>query len=381
MTENLHFSEIHEKFGFGCMRLPMLENNTVDLEQTQQMVDEFIAAGFNYFDTAHPYIDKQSEPALRECLTSRYPREKFLLADKMSSSFFNSEEDVRAQFQKQLELCGVAYFDFFLMHALSAENYDKYKRCNVYGVLKQLRAEGKIRHLGFSFHDSPQMLERILEDCPEAEFVQLQFNYIDYDDPVVQSKACYDICEKYGKPVMVMEPVKGGTLVNLPPEGRAAFDALTPSESSASYALRFAGGFSNIAVILSGMSSLEQMRDNIRVMKDFKPLTEAESAAVEKVRKSIRSLGTIACTGCRYCTEVCPQDIIIPEVMSILNMQKMYADGGNSWYYWTLIKGHGKASDCLKCGACEVQCPQHLPIRSLLEEAVKKVEARPEEED
>ena len=374
MKNNPHFPEIHGKFGFGCMRLPMTEQKTVDLEQTKQMIDEFLAAGFNYFDTAHPYIGKQSEPALRECLTSRYPRESFLLADKMSSSFFNSEEDVRTQFLKQLEICGVDYFDFFLMHALSAENYEKYKRCNVYEVLKQFRAEGKIRHLGFSFHDKPQMLEKILEDCPETEFVQLQFNYIDYDDPVVQSKACYDVCEKYGKPVVVMEPVKGGTLVDLPPAGKAAFEQLGMGKSTASYALRFAAGFDNIAVVLSGMSSIEQMRDNIRAMAEFEPLNAAENAAVEKARDSIRSLGTIACTGCRYCTEVCPQDIIIPDIMSILNMKKMYADGGNSWYYWTLIQGHGKASDCLKCGACEAQCPQHLPIRSLLEEAVEKVE-------
>lgn len=374
MKNNPHFPEIHGKFGFGCMRLPMTEQKTVDLEQTKQMIDEFLAAGFNYFDTAHPYIGKQSEPALWECLTSRYPRESFLLADKMSSSFFDSEEDVRTQFLKQLEICGVEYFDFFLMHALSAENYEKYKRCNVYSVLKQFRAEGKIRHLGFSFHDKPQMLEKILEDCPETEFVQLQFNYIDYDDPVVQSKACYDVCEKYGKPVVVMEPVKGGTLVDLPPAGKAAFEQLGMGKSTASYALRFAAGFDNIAVVLSGMSSIEQMRDNISTMAEFEPLNAAENAAVEKARDSIRSLGTIACTGCRYCTEVCPQDIIIPDIMSILNMKKMYADGGNSWYYWTLIQGHGKASDCLKCGACEAQCPQHLPIRSLLEEAVEKVE-------
>ena len=374
MINNRHFPEIHGNFGFGCMRLPMLDPETIDIEQMKQMVDEFLSAGFNYFDTAHPYHNKKSEPAVREALTSRYPRERFLLADKMSSSFFDSEESVREQFLKQLAICGVEYFDFFLMHALSAENYEKYKRCNVYNVLKQLKSEGKIRHLGFSFHDKPEMLEMILSECPEAEFVQLQFNYIDYDDPVVQSKACYDVCLRHGKPVVVMEPVKGGTLVNLPPAAAAAFDALTASSSRASYALRFVGGFPNVAMILSGMSNIDQMRDNIRAMRDFEPLSEEEMAAVEKARSAIRSLGTISCTGCRYCTEVCPQDIIIPEVMAILNMQKMYAGGGNSWQYWSLIKGHGKASDCLECGACEARCPQHLPIRSLLEEAVEKVE-------
>lgn len=374
MINNRHFPEIHGNFGFGCMRLPMLDPETIDIEQMKQMVDEFLSAGFNYFDTAHPYHNKKSEPAVREALTSRYPRERFLLADKMSSSFFDSEESVREQFLKQLAICGVEYFDFFLMHALSAENYEKYKRCNVYNVLKQLKSEGKIRHLGFSFHDKPEMLEVILSECPEAEFVQLQFNYIDYDDPVVQSKACYDVCLRHGKPVVVMEPVKGGTLVNLPPAAAAAFDALTASSSRASYALRFVGGFPNVAMILSGMSNIDQMRDNIRAMRDFEPLSEEEMAAVEKARSAIRSLGTISCTGCRYCTEVCPQDIIIPEVMAILNMQKMYAGGGNSWQYWSLIKGHGKASDCLECGACEARCPQHLPIRSLLKEAVEKVE-------
>lgn len=380
MKTNIHFPEIHGNFGFGCMRLPVMDGNRIDLEQMKKMVDEFIEAGFNYFDTAHPYHDGQSETALRECLTSRYPRESFLLVDKMSSSFFNSEEEVRTQFLKQLEYCGVEYFDFFLMHALSGENFGKYQRCNVYEVLKQFRAEGKIRHLGFSFHDSPQMLERILTECPEAEFVQLQFNYIDYDDPIVQSKACYDVCVKYGKPIVVMEPVKGGTLVNLPPAGKAAFEALGSSESIASYALRFVSGFENITMILSGMSDIGQMRDNLRTMRDPKPLSEAEKEAVEKARASIRSLGTIACTGCRYCTEVCPQDIIIPEVMALLNLKKMYKDGGNTWQYWALIKDHGKASDCLKCGACEVQCPQHLPIRALLEEAVQKIESVPDEE-
>ena len=352
----------------------MLDSETIDIQQMKQMVDEFLDAGFNYFDTAHPYHNKKSEPALREALTSRYPRGRYLLADKMSSSFFDSEESVRTQFMKQLGICGVDYFDFFLMHALSAGNYEKYKRCNVYEVLKQLRDEGKIRHLGFSFHDKPEMLEMILSECPEVEFVQLQFNYIDIDDPVVQSKACYDVCERHGKPVVVMEPVKGGTLVNLPPAAAAAFDELSPSRSRASYALRFVGGFPNIAMILSGMSNSDQMRDNISAMKDFEPLSPEEAAAVEKSRRAIRSLGTIACTGCRYCTEVCPQDIIIPDIMAILNMKKMYAGGGNSWQYWSLIKGHGKASDCLECGACEAQCPQHLPIRSLLKEAVEKVE-------
>ena len=380
MKTNTHFREINGNFGFGCMRLPMLENKTVDIEQTKAMVDAFIGAGFNYFDTAHPYIEKQSELALRECLTSRYPREKYLLANKMSSSFFNSEEEVRTQFMKQLENCGVEYFDFFLMHALGSRNYEKYKRCNVYGVIRQLRDEGYIRHIGFSFHDKPELLETILNDCPETEFVQLQFNYIDIDDPVVQSQACYDLCERYGKPVVVMEPVKGGTLVNLPPGGREVYDSLSPSRSSASYALRFVGGFDNIAMILSGMSSIEQMRDNISVMKDFEPLSAEEMAAVEKVRGIFRALGTIACTGCRYCTEVCPQDIIIPEIMAMLNQQKMFAGGGNFWQYEDLAKGHGKASQCLECGACEAACPQHLPIRELLKTAVKKIENAPEED-
>ena len=380
MNNNPHFPEVKGKFGFGCMRLPMLEDGTVDIEQTKKMVDEFIAAGFNYFDTAHGYIRKQSEPALKECLTSRYPREKYLLADKMSSGFFDSEEGVREQFMKQREICGVDYFDFFLMHALSAGNYEKFKRCNVYNVLLQLKEEGLIRHVGFSFHDSPQMLEKILADCPKVEFVQLQFNYIDFDDAVVCSQACYEVCRKHGKPVTVMEPVKGGTLVKLPPEGRAAFDALTPSGSSASYAIRFAAGFENIAVVLSGMSDLDQMRDNISTMKDFQPLSEEESAAVEKVRQSIRALGTIACTGCRYCTEVCPQGIIIPEIMTMLNQQKMYNGGGNYWQYGSLTKEGGKASSCLECGACENACPQHLPIRDLLKEAVIKIEKKLEEE-
>ena len=252
---------VKRNFGFGCMRLPM-NGSEVDTAETCRMVDAFLEAGFNYFDTAHGYIQGKSETALKACLTSRYPREKYILTDKLTGNFFKTEADIRPFFESQLEACGVNYFDFYLMHAQGAGNYGHYKECHAYETAFQLKAEDTIRHVGISFHDRAELLDEILTEYPQIEVVQIQFNYLDYDDQAVQSRACYEVCVKHNKPVIVMEPVKGGNLVNLPEDAKAVLDALHGG-SPASYAIRFAAGFPGVMMVLSGMSDLAQMQDNI----------------------------------------------------------------------------------------------------------------------
>ncbi|MGN8733088.1 aldo/keto reductase [Fusicatenibacter saccharivorans] len=365
--------KVKKNFGFGCMRLPM-NGEEVDLEQTKKMVDTFIEQGFNYFDTAHGYIQGKSEKALKECLTSRYPRDKYILADKLTANFFKKEEDIRPLFESQLEICGVDYFDFYLMHAQGAGNYAHFKECHAYETAFELKKEGKVRHVGISFHDKPEVLEQILTEYPEVEVVQIQFNYVDYDDPAVQSRACYEVCRKHNKPVIVMEPVKGGNLVNLPEDAKAVLDELYGG-SPASYAIRFAAGFPGMMMVLSGMSSMEQMNDNLSYMKDFQPLNEAELAAVKKVQEIFKSKNLIPCTACRYCIDGCPKHISIPDLFAIMNTKQIYHDWNADYYYNVVHTAPGrKASDCLKCGKCEKVCPQHLQIRNLLEDVAKEFE-------
>lgn len=365
--------KVKKNFGFGCMRLPM-NGEEVDLEQTKKMVDTFIEQGFNYFDTAHGYIQGKSEKALKECLTSRYPRDKYILTDKLTANFFKKEEDIRPLFESQLEICGVDYFDFYLMHAQGAGNYAHFKECHAYETAFELKKEGKVRHVGISFHDKPEVLEQILTEYPEVEVVQIQFNYVDYDDPAVQSRACYEVCRKHNKPVIVMEPVKGGNLVNLPEDAKAVLDELYGG-SPASYAIRFAAGFPGMMMVLSGMSSMEQMNDNLSYMKDFQLLNEAELAAVKKVQEIFKSKNLIPCTACRYCIDGCPKHISIPDLFAIMNTKQIYHDWNVDYYYNVVHTAPGrKASDCLKCGKCEKVCPQHLQIRNLLEDVAKEFE-------
>lgn len=364
---------IKKNFGFGAMRLPM-KDGEVDIPQTCQMVDTFLEAGFNYFDTAHGYLDGKSEPALRECLTSRYPRDRYILTTKLSGYLFKSEADIRPLFEEQLRDCGVDYFDFYLMHAQGVENFAFFKKCRAYETALQLKEEGKIRHFGISFHDRAEVLEQILTEYPQIEVVQIQFNYVDYDDPAVESRKCYEVCRKFGKPVIVMEPVKGGNLVKLPEKAMDVFRELGDA-SPASYAIRFATGFEGMLMVLSGMSSLEQMEDNIRYMRDFSPLNEKELEAVGKVQEIFRSMNLIPCTACRYCTAGCPKKISIPDLFAVMNTKQIHHDWNADYYYNEVhTKQGGKASDCIKCGKCENACPQHLHIRDLLVDVAKEFE-------
>lgn len=358
------FDKVKKNFGFGCMRLPMNGEN-VDTAEFSRMVDYFLENGFNYFDTAHGYLDGKSETALRECLTSRYPREQYILTNKLSPMHFQKQEDIHPLFEQQLAACGVSYFDFYLMHTQHRGNYPKYKACRAYETAFELKAEGKVKHIGISFHDNAEMLERILTDYPQIETVQLQFNYIDYDDTGVESRKCYEVCRRHGKPVIVMEPVKGGSLVNLPPEARAIFDGLNGG-SYASYAIRFAAGFEGIAMVLSGMGNMDMMRDNVSYMKEFQPLNQWEAAAVERVRDILLSENRIPCTDCRYCMEVCPRQIRIPTAFACMNERAAFDGWGAKFYYDIQTRDGGKAGDCIQCGCCEEACPQHLPIRELL---------------
>ena len=359
---NCPFPEIQKNFGFGMMRLPMIGED-VDIPQTTAMVDAFMAAGFNYFDTAHPYHSGESEKALKEALTSRYPRESYILTNKLSFNCFEKEEDVRPLIASQLEACGVEYFDFFLMHALNATRHEHYKKTRSYEICQELKAEGKLRHVGMSFHDTAEVLDRILTEQPELEFVQLQFNYVDYEDSRVQARLCYEVCVRHGKPVMVMEPVKGGSLINLP---AAAMDLLTTG-NAASYAVRFAASFPQVAMVLSGMSNEEQMADNLSFMTDFKALSAEEHETVAKIRTLYQAQHKIPCTACRYCTDGCPAGIPIPDVFNCMN-QKRAGEGEPDKAYAEI---ENNASACIGCGQCEEACPQNLQIRELLKEVEK----------
>ena len=363
------------KLGFGLMRLPKVEGTKdIDLEHTKKMVDAFIEAGGKYFDTA--YVYEGSEEATKAALCERYPRESYYLANKLNASDFacKSEEEAKNEIHVSLERTGADYFDFYLVHGIDETNKEKYEKYGIWEYVRQLKEEGLIRHYGFSFHDSPELLEELLTEHPDAEFVQLQINYSDWEDHLIASRRCYEIATQHGKPVVVMEPVKGGALADPPQKVKDILQQANPDASPASWAIRFAASLPNVMMVLSGMSNLEQMEDNLSYMRDFQPLSEEEQQVVKAAREALLQFDRIACTGCHYCTPGCPMEIHIPEIFAVMNVYKMYGDLNEARrdYGWR-PKGP-KASECVQCGQCEDACPQHLPIISLLEEVVETLE-------
>lgn len=361
-----------KKLGFGCMRLPMIggADGTVDLDQFKKMIDLYIDAGFCYFDTARVYIQGQSETALRECLVKRYPRDAFILTDKLSGSQFQTEADIYPLFEEQLKAVGVEYFDYYLMHSQSAEVYKKFTACNAFEVVQKLKAAGKIKHIGISFHDKADVLEKILNEHPEIEIVQIQFNYLDVHSASIDSMQVYQTCRKYNKPVLVMEPVKGGVLAQLPEEAEQLLLSLG-NGCPANYAVRYAASFEGVYMVLSGMSTIEQMESNIACMKDFSPLNKAEYDALDQVYAILCRQDTIQCTGCRYCVAGCPMRIQIPDLFSCANSAKRFKDWSTEFYYELHTYDYGKPTDCIRCRKCEKICPQHLPITDLLPEVAQ----------
>ncbi len=358
------------KLGFGLMRLPE-KDGVIDHEEVCRMVDKYLESGMNYFDTAYIYHGGKSEIAAREALVKRHPRDSFMLATKLPAWEIKKEEDVDRIFNDQLSKTGVDYFDFYLLHSIedgaNFETYEKYE-CFDWGLKK--KAAGKIKHFGFSFHGSPELLEKVLDDHPDVEFVQIQLNYLDRTNPVVRSQKLYEILLERKTPIIVMEPVRGGMLAKMAPEIEAKFKACQPERSVASWALRFVGSLPGIMTILSGMSSEDQMDDNIRTFSDFVPLSDDEQKLIDEVTQELLSMPQIGCTSCKYCCDGCPMKISIPDVFRAVNTLRRYPDDWRSKnFYSGLIKRSGKASDCIKCGQCESVCPQHLPIIELMEEA------------
>ena len=354
------------KLGFGLMRLPKLADGSIDLPQVCEMADRFIAAGGTYFDTAYVYDGGKSEEAFRAAVADRYPRNVYTLATKlMANASVRSEADAKQELLTSLERTGAGYIDYYLLHAIQRSNIGKYDEYHLWDYVKEMKAKGLIRHWGFSFHADSELLEELLEKHPDAEFVQLQINYADWENPGVASRRNWEICKAHGKPVVIMEPVKGGVLANPIPEVKAVFDAEGSGRSYASWALRYACSLDNLMAVLSGMSDLSQMEDNLQSVRDL-PIREEEMKYIHAAQEALNRDRSIACTRCHYCTEGCPMGIPIPEIFNAVNRRKGQPEFRTRREYTIVTQGKGKASDCIACGQCESACPQHLPIIELL---------------
>lgn len=368
-----------KKLGFGLMRLPQTDSDygNVDYERVKKMADRFMAEGFTYFDTAAPYHKGNSEVAFREAVAKRYPRSSYTITDKLSLFMIKSPEEFPAFFQGQLERLGVEYLDYYWLHGLGGPSYRQAEEWHAFDFVQSLKAEGKVKHIGLSFHDKAALLDEILTKHPEMEYVQLQLNYLDWEDATVEARKCYEVAVKHRKPVIVMEPIKGGSLASIPEDAEKLFKDYAPELSTASWAIRFAASPANVMMVLSGMSDEAQMEDNLSYMKQFRPLDQGEQQVVSQAAEIIRNAIAIPCTACRYCVEDCPKKIAIPDYFAIYNNLKRFGSPQGMvarTYYGNLTQTHGKASDCIRCGKCEKLCPQHLPIREYLKEVAAELE-------
>ena len=361
------------KLGFGLMRLPKNEDGvTIDIPQVCEMADRFIEAGGTYFDTAYVYDNGLSEEAFKAAVVDRYPREAYTVATKLNAFLqCHDEQSAKQQFYTSLERTGAGYFDYYLLHALQRNTYKKYDEYHIWEFVAEQKGKGLIRHLGFSFHGDPELLEQVLNAHPEVEFVQLQINYADWENPGVASRRCWEICRAHGKLVTIMEPVKGGILADPIPGVKEALDSAGTGLSYAGWALRFAASIEGLLVVLSGMSNIAQMEDNLSFMKDFKPLTDEERKYIALAQEALNNDKSIPCTACHYCTKGCPMNIPIPEIFNVENRRGGSPEFRTKREYLIVTQGRGKASDCIACGQCEGACPQHLPIISLLEKCRK----------
>ena len=368
-----------KKLGFGLMRLPLTDTNdkgSIDIEALKEMVDTFMEQGFTYFDTAWMYCAFKSENAVKEALTDRYPRDRYTLTTKLHASYLKTKEDRNRIFEEQRQKTGVDYFDYYLIHAIDQELDSLYNEMDCFNWLIEKKKQGLVKHIGFSYHDSAEFLDQVLTEHPEMEFVQLQMNYLDWESAEVQSRKCYEVAIKHGKPVIVMEPVKGGILADVPAEVRESFAAYHPDLSVPSWAIRFVASLDNVAMVLSGMSNMEQLMDNISYMKEFVPMNAEETELVHKAAEMIKDSIAIPCTGCSYCTEGCPMQIAIPDLFRVYNKSKRgeITDVEANEEYRQLTESGGKARECLACGQCQVACPQHLEIINYLKDVAKCME-------